>query len=483
MAEDKIGADMLYKLMSSRLDENSLRDMCFYMSNNSSVCEDLEYDRLGGNDWRAKSLELIKYSRKRCVLVLLIDQIDEVRPDILNTQADIWRKWASAIDASFSTLSERGLSEGKMSVLTSGDEQVIVVSKTGHGDYQTIGDAISNATPGSFIVVQPSAYMEELVIDKPLVIISGGISKKAVIVSATNPCFKVQADYVELRGLMIRRVSTHGVVDDQEGAAVYVSKGKLLMNQCDVSSEAGSCIIASGPKAEINIKECAIHGGMDGGLTVTDQASASLEDSSIYNNFPNNFSAQINICSGSASIRRCKIWNGVLVGVSVRGSAYIEDCSIFNNLSHNVLIEDGSSTLIRCNVFNSNHNGIQVGNDHDVSEGSSAVSATIENCTIFNNEGYGIAVAVESTVNASACTLFDNKGYSSDGSKSKLQSNYNLSATTISKPISSEDVKNEEEEPSNETDREQRTNDDAKLPPAANPNQLVPGIGAAGAAL
>lgn len=90
-------AKTLHHLMR-RLDEDDLHTICSYLADSSSL-HNLEYGGLNGIGVASRSLSLIEYCRKRRAMALLIENLHEVREDILSADYDIWWAWAKQADS------------------------------------------------------------------------------------------------------------------------------------------------------------------------------------------------------------------------------------------------------------------------------------------------------------------------------------------------------------------------------------------------
>lgn len=89
----------LHKAMQGKVNESDLRRICQYVVDNSLYCTDLDYSGLTGNGPGNKILSLIDYCRRRRALAIMIDGINQVRPDVLGANAADWRGWAAGEDA------------------------------------------------------------------------------------------------------------------------------------------------------------------------------------------------------------------------------------------------------------------------------------------------------------------------------------------------------------------------------------------------
>ena len=167
----------------------------------------------------------------------------------------------------------------------------IIVSKEGEGQHETIGEAIKSARPNMRILVRPGVYKEGLIIDKPIEIIgdSKGTDSKTVIESPASTCVLIQAENATLRGLTLRGLpgfkagmfKFFEARDEGDRPCVDIARGQLILENCDITSEAAASIGVHGYAANAIVRGCKIHDGNSNGIWVTHHASATVEDCDI----------------------------------------------------------------------------------------------------------------------------------------------------------------------------------------------------------
>lgn len=262
-----------------------------------------------------------------------------------------------------------------------GPTLTLIVSKDDQGYYQTISEAIAEATPGARILVRPGLYRENVVIDKSLEITGDGPRDDIFIESTESTCIMMQTDYALLRGLTLRGRSG---LSRKEFPAIDIPEGRLIIESCDISSDSQACIAIHGPKANPIIWQCQIHDGKGAGIVVYDRSLGIIEDCDIFSNG----GAGIEIKQiGNPIIRQCKIHHGERDGIAVteKGAGVISGCDIFSNARAGVSIERHSNPFVRlCKIHDQvNGYGIYV---YDKGEG------TVEGCNIFSNAKAGIGI-------------------------------------------------------------------------------------------
>ncbi|HEY9691297.1 MAG TPA: right-handed parallel beta-helix repeat-containing protein [Oculatellaceae cyanobacterium] len=258
-------------------------------------------------------------------------------------------------------------------------KQTIIVSSTGEGYYTTIGEAIKNAQPDSCILVRSGLYQEGLIIDKQLEIIGDGLVADIVIESTDSSCIIMGTDYAVVRGLTLRGCREVRY----EFYAVDIPQGRLVLEDCDITSNSLSCIGIHGATANPLIRRCQIHDGKADGVWVYENGQGTVEDCDI---FANTYSG-VRIRKGSNPIiRRCQIHDNGSTGVlfSENGQGTVEDCDIFANAKVGVAIREGANPIIRrCQIHDGKENGIIV---------SENGQGTVEDCDIFANVKAGVAI-------------------------------------------------------------------------------------------
>jgi Right handed beta helix region len=224
---------------------------------------------------------------------------------------------------------------------------ILTVSQDGRGQYKTISQAIQNASEGSQIRVLPGIYREGLIIDKPLEIIGEGAMGEVAIEYANASCISIQSDRVKLSGLTIRGRAMVGV---KAYHAVDISSGQIILESCDISSEALACIAIHGRGANPTIRHCKIHRGKQGGILIYQGGKGLIEECEIYDHPYLGIAIRT---YGNPTIRRCQIYCCQQGGAYVweRGFGAIEDCEIYDNLGPGIRISpDSNTTLRQCRV-------------------------------------------------------------------------------------------------------------------------------------
>lgn len=241
---------------------------------------------------------------------------------------------------------------------TAPDGRPLVVAKLGADHFRSIGEALAQARPGSTIVVQPGVYNEEIVLDKPAEIVGAGDRAEIVVQNATGgSCLVMRADYAVVRNLSLRgRADVAG----KRAHAIDVALGRLVLEDCDVTSSGGAGISVHGPLATPCIRFCTIHDVTGAaGVVCRDRAEVVLEDCELLGNADN----QVFAHDASLTCRRCLVHDGAEGGICVSAAAraVLEDCRLWNNRGEAVVVEAAHAFVMRrCSTGTDGRGGVSL---------------------------------------------------------------------------------------------------------------------------
>jgi hypothetical protein len=322
-------------------------------------------------------------------------------------------------------------------------QESVVVSANGSGDFASIGEAIGNVAPDTRLIIRPGIYNESVVVDKNVEIIGDGSAENIIIESANSSCVQMRADKAIVRNLTLRG---SGARYGKAFFAVGISRGALVLEDCDISSDSLSCVAVQGVDANPTVKNCRIHDGADSGVYFFDNARGQIIECDIYRNqnvgvaitsganplikncrifegnnggvvvWENGAAGEIENCeifghrlanvgvsaSANPTFRSCKIFGGRDTGVFVHQGGYgkFEDCAVHDNQKAEVVvIEKSNSALRRCAIYNGTDSGIFVDNE---------ARASIESCNIYDNSDAGVSINDESVVEVRRCNIHRN---------------------------------------------------------------------------
>jgi F-box protein 11 len=273
--------------------------------------------------------------------------------------------------------------------------QTVVVSPQGQGNFRKIGDALRQAPPGTRIVVRPGFYRESLVLSQPVEIVGDGSAADIVLTSDHGSCLRMQTAEALVRGLTIAFRADRA---EQRYAAVDLSQGRLVLEECDVTSNALSCVLIHGPTANAVLRRCHVHHGNECGVYVLRGGEAVLESCDV----ERNRLSGVQVKQASLVMTRCRIHDQPTnhgLAVLDNGQATVEDCDVFGNGLAGISVSQGSRPVVRRTQI---HDGKEAGVlFHDHGQG------TVEDCDIFGNAAAGVVIRQGSTPTVRRCRIHD----------------------------------------------------------------------------
>jgi F-box protein 11 len=277
------------------------------------------------------------------------------------------------------------------------DSEIITVSSSGSGQYATIDEALQNAQSGDTILVKPGSYTETITITQPVEIVGDGAVEQIVVSTNGAPCLRMQTDMAVVRGLTLQ---THAGKERQQLSAVEISRGRLELTDCQITSECGPGISISGPATNPSIQRCTLVQCKEGGLLISEQAQGNIEHCVIRNN---NRAGIIITQKSHPTLRACTISENRTVGILVydHGEGQILQCDIFANTVAAVEIRQGGNPLIQgCTLHKETGKGILIW-EHG--------QGRIEDCDIANNILAGIEIRTGGNPVVRNCKIHDSK--------------------------------------------------------------------------
>lgn len=314
----------------------------------------------------------------------------------------------------------------------------LVVAKDGSGQYRTISDAVRAAPVGSTIVVRPGVYYESVSLTKSVSIVGELRDFSSILSARGGTALMVDTPNATITGMAIR----HQSGDGSKQFCVDVISGKVVFDNCDISSATLSAVVVHGASTSPTFRRCRLHHSGECGLMMYDHASGLVEDCEIYNNlfsgmeirqhsnpvvrntrfydgqqagaliwseglgqfdgceFLGHQMSQIEIREkGNPTIQRCSIQDGKSVGIYIQqsGAGSILDCEIMRSKLANIEIASQSQPTLRgCKIHDGSYPGIFV---HDGGSG------LIENCEIWGNALSGLEVRSASNPILRKCTF------------------------------------------------------------------------------
>lgn len=204
------------------------------------------------------------------------------------------------------------------------DPGTLIVDCMRQGDYATISEAISAAKPGARIIVRPGLYQEGLMLDKPLQIVGEGALGEVCVEAKGSDIIRSNSPNCRLSNLKLRQAG------GGQWYGVYVKRGRLELENCDIASQTGACVAVQGAVA--HLRHNVIHNGNVSGVYVFEEGQAILEDNEIRTNGKDG--VQVN-SRGTVTLRRNTVHDNRRCGVFAHheSNASIEDNDIIGNIT------------------------------------------------------------------------------------------------------------------------------------------------------
>ena len=271
--------------------------------------------------------------------------------------------------------------------------KALIVSQREPQYYQSINQAIGDASENSTILVRPGIYTESVILKKNIKLIGDGALSDIQIQTNNSHCIDMQTDCAEVNNLTLSCKGNY--------SAAFISQGKLTLDNCDLTAENNSVICIKELNTTPHIRRCVIHDSRNSGIHITDDGQIILEECEIYGNIEHGINVENSHDYGWH--RKDSILSNYYA--KEKSNFDIRNCKIFNNQRNGISCEIGNSLIEECNIFSNSGSNIRVNNFHSVTkickskiyEGDnigisiySQTGTTIENCDIYANSSHNI---------------------------------------------------------------------------------------------
>ena len=282
-------------------------------------------------------------------------------------------------------------------------ESTITVDDDGNADYSCIQEAINNAKSGDTIYIYKGNYLENLVIDKSIVL--QGEDKSSTIIKGDflDDTVWIKASFVEIKNLKIRES-----INDGYSAGIRVIEKRWY--HADDPPDVISNIKIS--NCEIENNNCGIR-------------FSNVKESEIIScNINNNLCSSVYFCTANnIKIKNCDIFEnglkttyGYYTGGIVLTNGYgksknieISDCRIYDNIYSGISVNSIENVVIENNYITNNSNmGVEIKNTKNKIE---LVDNHINNNGNYNRFDSGIFLQDNSNVTLDNNKIYDNKKY------------------------------------------------------------------------
>jgi parallel beta-helix repeat protein len=208
-------------------------------------------------------------------------------------------------------------------------------------EYRTIMAAVRLAADGDSVEIEAGIYREHVHIDKRLDIGGVGDRDNIVLECSDDDTVSFVAAGGRISNLTIRHTGSGS-------SAVKITKGRLLLEECDITSRGLSCVSIQ-YEGNPTLRRNRIHGGRQEGVYAGEGAAGLIEGNEI---FENGLAGVALWRGASPTIRENDIYGckeGIYVGDGGRGT--IERNRIHHNRGLAIKIEGGQPTLLSNDEF------------------------------------------------------------------------------------------------------------------------------------
>jgi len=106
----------------------------------------------------------------------------------------------------------------------------------GRGNFITISEAVEHANPGDSVIVTSGIYDEQLVVDISLEILGKKDADAVIIKQKGQSVFIFNAAVGTVKNITFQQLG------GGMGYGIQIEKGRLVLENCDISSKSLSCI-------------------------------------------------------------------------------------------------------------------------------------------------------------------------------------------------------------------------------------------------
>jgi F-box protein 11 len=217
------------------------------------------------------------------------------------------------------------------------------------GDYDTLAEAIADAADGSELVLRPGLHEGGVTIEKTLHLRGEG-KQEAVVQAAEKTAITFAGPTGGLTNLVIRQTAAG------EAAAVEIRAGRTVVEDCELESAGGSCLVVSGA-ADPQVRRCLVRGGGNG-IEIVDDAQGRYEDNEVTDAPMPGIAAASN---GSPTVSSNRVHGCSDAGILLAGgSPRVEANEIFENAGSGIVAESCAPVVRRNRIRDGQDAGIVV---------------------------------------------------------------------------------------------------------------------------
>ncbi|MCX6665867.1 MAG: right-handed parallel beta-helix repeat-containing protein [Euryarchaeota archaeon] len=207
-------------------------------------------------------------------------------------------------------------------------QNIIIVDKTGNGDYTTITEAVQHAEPTDIIQIQPGIYAEHTININKKISLIGTNTETCIVDCSGNPGFNLESSYVDITHLQIINSKEQAILIQSESTGCTISN-------CDIypSQDNGIDMLSS----YNTITNCTFYGDTMGRQAIKIQGSNNKVDRCTLQHFS----------------------NGIMIIASANDNTII-NCNILNNENGvDIRMNSNNNIIINNNIY-SNFQGIKI---------------------------------------------------------------------------------------------------------------------------
>ncbi|MER6536472.1 right-handed parallel beta-helix repeat-containing protein [Streptomyces sp900105755] len=266
--------------------------------------------------------------------------------------------------------------------------QVLLVSPDRPGAHRTIGQALADATEGALVTIAPGRYEENLDIIRAVTIAAESGAGTVQVHAATGSTVVVEADAVQLSGLVLSGADTEAPVLD-------LRRGQSALDGCVIEGEAWTAVLAWN-EGVLAARGCKVRNPNGAGVVVTSRGGNVLEDTEISD--PGS-SAVVVAEHGRLGMRDCRLDRPGGNGVCVNGNATatVESTQITACAKPAVAVEqEARATLVRVSIT-----GSAVLDAYLTSRGET----TLTDCDFAGSAGQSVHITEGAAAHLRRCTV------------------------------------------------------------------------------
>lgn len=266
--------------------------------------------------------------------------------------------------------------------------QVLLVSPDRPGAHRTIGHALADATEGALVTVAPGRYEENLDITRAVTIAAESGAGTVQVHAATGSTVVVEADAVQLSGLVLSGA-------DPEAPVLDLRRGQSALDGCVIEGAAWTAVLAW-DEGVLAARGCKVLNPNGAGVVVTSRGGNVLEHTEISE--PGS-SAVVVAEHGRLSVRDCRLDRPGGNGICVNGTATatVESTQITASAKPAVAVEqEGKAILVRVGVT-----GSAVLDAYLTSRGET----TLTDCDFAGSAGQSVHIAESAAPHLRRCTV------------------------------------------------------------------------------